>query len=108
MSDPVHNPPDLTRRFRMEVCFPEPDEPESWDTINSFATPMEALHGCSECLETVKDLLGTPLGKDLEDAYVLIRVGDARDRRLVLWEDEDGALLAKSVFLESTGSTQPC
>ncbi len=83
----------------MEVWFPEPGEPEEWDAINSFSHPLEAVRGCSECLEAVKDLLGTSFGDDLEPSYIHIRIRDAAASAVVLWEDENGALQAAPDFL---------
>ncbi len=74
--------PDLTRRYRLQVCFPEPGETERWDTINSFPTAIEALRGGSECYEAVKDLLGSDDGRELEPGYFKIRILDADSRRL--------------------------
>lgn len=96
MASPSHSDggPDLTLRYQLEVSFPEPDEEEEWDTIHSFATPREALRGCSECYETVKHLLGDKFGRDLEPGYVRIRIRDAHEDRLILWEEESGAIAA--------------
>lgn len=87
MSEPKAN--DLTLRFCLQVSFPEPDEEEKWDAFNSFSTPIEALHGCSDCLDTVMLLLGDP---NLDDDFVRIRVWDAEDQRMVFWEDAKGRL----------------
>ena len=59
-SSPLPTPlrPDLSQRYQLQMCFPEPGERELWDTINSFPVAIEALRGASECHEAVKDLLG--------------------------------------------------
>lgn len=93
--------PDLTRRYRLQVCFPEPGETERWDTINSFPTAIEALRGGSECYEAVKDLLGSGNGRELEPGYFKIRILDAEERRLVLWEDEAGGLIQEASAFEA-------
>jgi hypothetical protein len=76
----------------MQVFFPDLDEDEDWDTINSFPSPAQALRGCSECFEAVKGLLGIPYGKDLGNDYVRLRIVDAETKTLLLWDDESGAL----------------
>ena len=91
-SEPHHESPDLRQRYRMQVFFPELNEVESWDTINSFPTPVEALRGCSECLEAVKGLLGIPCFEDLENTYVRLRIEDAKTDTMMLWDDKTGAL----------------
>jgi hypothetical protein len=97
--------PDLTRRYRLQVCFPEPGETERWDTINSFPTAIEALRGGSECYEAVKDLLGSDDGQELEPGFFQIRIFDAEEKRFVLWEDEDGRLIEEaSAFNPGEGS----
>lgn len=93
--------PDLTRRYQLQVCFPEPGETDHWDTIKSFPTAIEALRGASECHEAVKDLLGSDNGRELEPGYFKIRILDAEERRLVLWEDEAGGLIEEASAFEA-------
>jgi len=86
--------PDPNLRYQVQVSFPEPDDAEEWETIKSFATPIEALWSCSECYEMVKHLLGNDeFDRDLEPGYVRIRIRDSREDRLILWENESGGLV---------------
>ncbi len=96
----LHHKPVLDHRYQIEICFPEPDQPETWETITSFPTPREAIRRCSECLEAVKDLLFDRYGKDVDENFVRIRVWDANSHDQVLWEDERGALHASSEFFD--------
>lgn len=95
-----HHKPDLSRRFQVEICFPEPDQPDVWDRIASLHSPSEALRRCSECLESVKDLLFAGLSREVDDRFIRIRVWDAMTDRHVLWEDEGGGLHASPYFFE--------
>jgi len=85
------DPPEL-HRYRVQVCFPVSGEEEEWETINSFLTPLEALRGCSQCYDTVRDLLGIEFNHDLAPGHVKIRILDAREQRLILWEVPSGGL----------------
>ena len=89
----------LNHRFLMRVSFPEQDETEVWDSINTFQSPLEALRGCSECLETVKMLLGNDRADEAEGSYVKFQVWDAEQSVLVLWEDDNGSLCWEERFL---------
>ena len=76
----------------MQVFFPDMDGEDSWDTINSFQSPFEAIQGCSECVESVKMLLEVPFTADVISQFFRIRVWDAENEKLVIWEDETGTL----------------
>ena len=80
-------------RYRVQVCFPETGEEEEWETINSFSTPREALRGSSQCYDTVRDLLDIEFCQELEPGFVKIRILDAREDRVILWENETGGLV---------------
>ena len=95
-----HLPPNLNLRYQIEVCFPEEDEPDEWDTITSFHSPRDALHRCSECLESVKDLLLGMSSSEKGETYVQIRIWDAKRKAHVLWEDQNGALHASPRFVK--------
>ncbi len=86
------NDPPALHRYWVQVCFPRSGEEEKWETINSFPTPLEALRGCSQCYDTVRDLLGIEFDKDLAPGYVNIRILDAQEQRLILWEVASGGL----------------
>ncbi|MGB3118919.1 MAG: hypothetical protein WBE58_08870 [Verrucomicrobiales bacterium] len=106
-SSPLPSPlrPDLSQRYLLQMCFPEPGERELWDTINSFPVAIEALRGASECHEAVKDLLGIGGGQELEPGFFKIRIFDAEEKRFVLWENEDGRLIEEaSAFNPGEGS----
>ena len=99
-------PPDLRLRYLVQVCFPEPREEEEWETINSFATPLEALRGCSQSYDIVRDLLDLPFCQDMEPGFVKIRILDAEEQRVILWENETGGLVEKAeAFRPDDGST---
>jgi hypothetical protein len=83
---------DLRRRYRLQVCFLEPDEPELWETVFSEDSPMGCLHGASVCCERVKNLLDSPWNEDLPTGFVRFRIVDAEAGRVLLWEEEGGAL----------------
>lgn len=93
--------PDFTQRYRLQVCFPEPGEKDGWDTINSFPTAIEALRGASECHEAVSDILGSDDERELTPGYFKIRILDAEERRLVLWENETGGLIEEASAFEA-------
>jgi len=80
-------------RYQVQVCFPVPGEVEHWDTISFFPSPMEALRGCSQWYDTIRDLLGIEFCKDLTPGYLKIRILDAMEQRLILWEVESGGLV---------------
>ena len=87
------SPPDLILRYQVQVCFLETREEEDWETINIFPTPQEALRGCSQCYDTVRDLLDIEFCQELEPGFVKIRIFDAEEQRVILSEDEDGGLV---------------
>jgi|GEM_PF-5147530 len=90
--DDGYTVPVLTRRYRLQICFPEADQREEWDTIESYHTPRESLRGCSSALETVKEMLEVPFGYDLEDDVVRFRVWDSDEETALLWEDANGSV----------------
>ncbi len=94
-------------RYRLQVSFPEPGEEEEWETINSFPTPREALRGCSQCYDTVRDLLGLEFCKDLEPGYLRIRILDAKEQRVILWEDGSGGLAEASEAFADKDASPP-
>ncbi len=85
------DPPER-HRYWMQVCFPVSGEEEIWETINSFLKPLEALRGCSQCYDIVRDLLDIEFNKDLAPGYVKIRILDAQEQRLIFWEVASGGL----------------
>lgn len=94
-------------RYRVQVSFPEPGEEEEWETINSFPTPREALRGCSQCYDTVRDLLDLPFCQDLEPGHVKIRILDSKEQRVILWEDESGGLTEVGEAFADVDSSPP-
>lgn len=84
--------PDLSRRYRMQLFFPELEEGASWKTFDSFASPMEALRACSDCLKSVRAHLGIPYDKEPDGVYVRFRIEDAEAGSFLAWDDEAGVL----------------
>ena len=52
----------------------------------------------------VKALLGIPHGQTLDEVYVRIRVFDSEREKVVLWEDESGAVHGDAALLSKAGS----
>lgn len=90
-----HSPPDLTRRFRTQICFPETGDPEKWETVISKDTLIEAIRSCSECLESVRYLVEQAMAEadvnfDVDAGFVSLRVHDNEVDSVVVWQDDSG------------------
>lgn len=79
-------------RYRLIARIPDPGEPEDWDLIDTFVTPVEALRACSHCHQLIRNLLlgnRDPAG----EADRRIRIHDAwLDRWLVWFDEASGAI----------------
>lgn len=93
MIDSPEQPP-VDGRYQMQINFPDAEaaRKNSWNTVQSFETPMDALRGCSECLEVVKMLQGTEYSQQLPGQFIRLRVWDDESSKLLLWEGEKGDL----------------
>lgn len=88
---PDEDSPDLSQRFQLQVSSGDPEDAETWETVASFSTIMDALHGCSSCYEGVAMVLDQAGAEDskVED-FIHERIFDSERRAVVLWEDEEG------------------
>ena len=95
------------RRYRLMARLPDPGETESWEVIDTYDTPVEAIRGCSQCHDLIRNLLlrhSDPAG----EAYRRIRLHDGWQDRWLVWFDEgsgevrfDPALFEGPVPLEA-------
>lgn len=74
------------------MLIKDPDEGDRWDPIASVGSPLQALRGCSECLEVVREILQIPYSRSMDDGIIRVRVHDSVEDRVVLWDDENGSL----------------
>ncbi len=79
-------------RFHVQICFPEPGEPESWETVRTYHSPRAALHGASDCCEMVKEMTDSIWHRDLVPGILRLRIYDTLATKVLLWENEDGGL----------------
>ncbi len=83
---------DLERRFRIQMCFLEPGEPKTWETVTSADHLRGGLRALSICCERIKQLVETRWSDDLPPGLVLLRIYDEEEGRVLLWEEENGNL----------------
>lgn len=84
-----------------------PEEPEKWESLQAFSFPRESLAACSECVEAIQLRLGIDPVAGPEPSLIKLRVWDRRDRRLILWEDQEGALHWDALTLPDATPFQP-
>lgn len=95
-------------RFVLQVCLSEPPEVEEWDAIHRFADAAESFRICSECFESVQMMLGIDPISGPEPEWVRFRVWDRQECRMILWQEEGGALFADAaVFPDAARKIQP-
>ncbi|MEM1296613.1 MAG: hypothetical protein AAGH89_14695 [Verrucomicrobiota bacterium] len=85
---------DLDSRFVVQLSGKalEGESEDDWLPVVSFEEPMDAVRGCSDFVNTLKNVVGVGVLEDLPVFTRVIRVFDAEDEKIVLWE-EDGSLL---------------
>jgi len=80
---------DLSKRYLIQI---NRNDGGPWDPLLSFDTALDALHGCSECLEILKEAFRLPIHAEIPELTRAFRVRDTQLGKLIIWEDAAGHL----------------
>lgn len=85
---------DLDSRFVVQLSGEalEGEAIDDWLPVVSYEKPLDAVRGCSDFVNTLKNVVGVGVLDDQPVFTRVLRVFDAEDEKIVLWE-EDGSLL---------------
>tara|TARA_R110002096_G_scaffold105923_5_gene233065 strand:+ start:2421 stop:2768 length:348 start_codon:yes stop_codon:yes gene_type:complete len=84
---------DLDLRYVVQLSGEalEGESVDHWLPVVSYEEPLDAVRGCSNFVNTLKNVVGIGVLDDLPVFTRVLRVFDAEDEKIVLWE-EDGSL----------------
>ncbi len=80
------------RRYVVQARYSDPTLRADWHAIGRFDRVSEAVHGCSQAVDLVKEALGLSILDDLPNGFLFLRVWDRTEERLAFWEEESGCV----------------